>query len=91
MRFHVRNFRVRRFRAPSVAAPGGPAGRDVAAGDVSAAAPGLVSGDLEIGHPTAESQQAGLDHLARIGAEQAAAWLAGQRAQAGTADHAAHK
>ena len=66
-------------------------GRDVAAGDVSAAVPGLVSGDLEIGHPTAESQQAGLDHLARIGAEQAAAWLAGQRAQAGTADHAAHK
>lgn len=37
-------------------------------------------GTADTGHPTAESQQAGLDHLMRIAAEQAAARLPGPAA-----------
>jgi hypothetical protein len=75
MRFHVVNFRVMRFRAPPAPAPA-PADADssaVAASDVTAPLPELVGREWDIGHPTAESQRAGLDHLLRIAMEQAAA------------------
>lgn len=64
-------FRVMRFRAPPVGAP--------ASLPVSSP-PGLPDGlpvTANIGYPTAEAQQAGLDHLMRIAAEQAAARLPG--------------
>ena len=75
MRFHVMNFRVTRFSAPPAAAPGDPDRGAVAASDVTAPLSDLVGRDWHIGHPTAESQQAGLDHLMRIAMDQAAAGL----------------
>lgn len=65
-----------RFRAPPVAAPSAPAVAAVvavAADDVTAPLAGLGSPEWDIGHPTAESQRAGIDHLERIAMEQAAA------------------
>ena len=64
-------FRVMRFRAPPAGAP---------VSSLAGSLPGLpdglpVTGD--IGCPTAEAQQAGLDHLMRIAVEQAAARLLG--------------
>lgn len=67
--------RLRVFRPPSA----GPAGGAASGGDVSAVAPPpplplpLASGEWSIGHPTVESQRAGLEHLMRITLEQAAA------------------
>ncbi len=62
-------FRVMRFRAPPVGAPA----------SLPASAPsGLPDGlpvTANLGCPTAEAQQAGLEHLMRIAAEQAAARL----------------
>jgi hypothetical protein len=75
MRLHVMRLRVMRFRAPPVAAPSAPAREAVAADVVTAPLPGLGSREWDIGHPTAESQRAGIDHLVRIAMEQAAAGL----------------
>jgi hypothetical protein len=77
MRFHVTSFRVMRFRAPPVAAPGGPGMEAVAASDVTTPLPAFAGPVWNIGHPTAESQHAGLDHLMRIAMEQAAVAVAG--------------
>lgn len=64
-------FRVMRFRAPPVGTPA----------SMPASAPSGLPDDLPVtanlGCPTAEAQQAGLDHLMRIAAEQAAARLLG--------------
>jgi hypothetical protein len=64
-------FRVMRFRAPPVGAPA----------SVPVSSPsGLPAGlpvTANIGYPTAEAQQAGIDHLMRVAAEQAAARLLG--------------
>jgi hypothetical protein len=81
MRFHLmRVMRLRVFRAPRPRAARGGA---VPGGDVPAAAPpplpladgggGGGAAEWSIGHPTVESQQAGLEHLTRITLEQAAA------------------
>jgi hypothetical protein len=60
-------FRVRRFRAPPVGAPASsPAGP-----------PDGLPVTASLGYPTAEAQQAGLDHLTRIAVEQAAARVLG--------------
>jgi len=60
-------FRVMRFRAPPVGVPASsPSGL-----------PGGLPGAASLGYPTAEAQQAGLDHLIRIAVEQAAARLLG--------------
>jgi hypothetical protein len=77
MRLHVMGFRVTRFRAPSVTAPGNLEREAAAASDDTAPLAELVGYAREIGHPTAESQQAGLDHLRRVAVEQAAARLLG--------------
>jgi hypothetical protein len=75
MRFRVMRFRVMRFRAPSAA----PASGVMAGGDVPAvtAVPPLpplgASGEWGIGHPSVESQRAGVDYLILIAMEQAAA------------------
>lgn len=69
MRFSVTGFRV--FRQSRAAPPSGAA----AAGGVPAGLPPpppLASGEEGIGHPTAESQRAGLEHLIRVAREQAA-------------------
>jgi hypothetical protein len=72
MRFSVTGFRV--FRQSRAAPPSGAA----AAGGVPAdlplppPPPLLASGEGGIGHPTAESQRAGLEHLIRVAREQAA-------------------
>jgi hypothetical protein len=80
MRFHVM-----RFRSPRAAPRGGMVvGDDVPA--LPAAAPllpPLASGEWSIGHPTVESQWAGLECLIQIAMEQVAArrcpsaWTAG--------------
>ena len=75
MRFNLTNFRVMRFSAPPAAAPGDPGKGAVTASDVTAPLPELAGREWHIGHPTAESQQAGLDHLMRIAMDQAAAGL----------------
>jgi hypothetical protein len=64
MRFQVMRLRVMRFRAPPATAPRAPA-----------VPPQFAARDRDTDHPTAESQQAGLDHLLRIALEQAAAGL----------------
>ncbi len=84
MRFHVVRSRVMRlpvFRASRAGPPSGAA----SGGDASAVVPPppplppplppppLASGEWGIGHPTVESQRAGLEHLTRITLEQAAA------------------
>ena len=65
MRFPILGFRVMRFRAPPVGAP--------------VSSPSSLPADLLVtantGYPTAEAQQAGLDHLIRVAVEQAAARL----------------
>jgi hypothetical protein len=73
MRFHAGNFRVMRFRAPPADADADADSSAVAASDVTAPLPELAGRERDIGHPTAESQRAGLDHLLRIAMEQAAA------------------
>ena len=75
MRFHVLNWSVMRFSTPPAAAPGNPDREAVAACDVTAPLSELAGREWHIGHPTAESQQAGLDHLMRIAMDQAAAGL----------------
>jgi hypothetical protein len=57
--------RLRALPAAAASAPADPAG--------------LLRRDWHIGHPTAQSQQAGLDHLMRIAMEQAAGPSAGAR------------
>jgi hypothetical protein len=75
MRFRVMHFRIMRFRSARAATRGGA----VAGGDVPAIPsappllPPLASGEWGIGHPTAESQRAGLEYLIQIAIEQAAA------------------
>ena len=78
-------FRVMRFRSPRAAPRGGVvAGGDVPAGPAAPLLlPPLASGEWGIGHPTAESQRAGLECLIQLAMEQAAArrcppaWTAG--------------
>jgi hypothetical protein len=90
MRFGVIRFRVMRFRAPPAVPPGGvPAGGGVpAVPAVPALLPPLDIGEWGIGHPSVESQRAGLDHLMRIAREQAAVRRCSPtgRAGAGPAD-----
>ena len=73
MRLHVMRLRVMRFRAPRVTAPSALAREAVAADEVTVPLAGLGSRECDIGHPTAESQRAGIDRLVRIAMEQAAA------------------
>jgi hypothetical protein len=72
MRFPVLSFRAMSFRAPP-GVPGAPPGDAAADSDAPTDPHGFVGRDWDIGHPTAASQQAGLDHLIRIAMEQAAA------------------
>ncbi len=73
MRFRVMGFQA--FRASRAAPPS-----NVTAGDgVPSVPPPLpplppvASGERGLGHPTVESQRAGLEHLMRVSLEQAAA------------------
>ena len=78
-------FRASRAGPPSGAASGG---------DASAVVPPLpplllpplASGEWGIGHPTVESQRAGLEHLTRITLEQAAARRRPPAGRAGAGD-----
>jgi hypothetical protein len=75
-----------RFRAPPVAAPGNLDREALAASDDTAPLSELVGYAWDIGHPTAQSQQAGLNHLMRVAVEQAAARLLGPVTDAPGAD-----
>ena len=74
MRFDAIGRLVMRFRGPPVVAP--------VTASITAPVISAVSG------PTAESQQAGLDHLTRVAVEQAAARLLGPVADGARAGHA---
>ncbi len=65
-------FRVMRFRASSAAPPSAEAGGSAVIPALAIPA-GLADVDGDIARPTAESQQAGIDHLVRIAMEQGAA------------------
>ena len=70
MRFSVTGFRV--FRQSRAVPPGGPAADGGVPADPPRLPP-LASSERGIGHPTVESQRAGLEHLIRVAREQAAA------------------
>lgn len=73
-------FRVMRFRAPPVGAPA-----SLPVSSPSGPPDGLPV-TASIGYPTAEAQQAGLDHLMRVAVEQAAARLLGAATDPPAAD-----
>jgi len=70
MRFSVTGLRV--FRQSRAAPPGGAPAVGGVPADLPLLPP-LASGERGIGHPTVESQRAGLEHLLRVAREQAAA------------------
>jgi hypothetical protein len=83
MRFHAMRFRVMRFRAsPAAPSSGVVTGSDVPA--VPALPSPRASGEWGTGHPVAESQRAGIDHLIQIAMEQAAARRGSPTGRAGT-------